>query len=345
MSKQRKLIFPRFPASPELLSNKNIGVIGNPGSGKTIFVRHMLYMLRDIPTVIAICTGSKIRGTYEEFIPPSQVFEGSNVSSESIQVFFESRERITDQFTANWREVKRNLLDAIKTRTFLWDPDHVIDVIENLIIDKGTIKFCTKPKDVRLLIMIYKNLKDQEYTVSFTERELLRAKRISMFSDNRAIMVFDDVVGATWYNDQLSKKTANPIYNLLTRGRHVYITTFFIMQSYKNSKMGSVARSSFQFVAVLGNTAAYANLEEHNLKKMLQTKSKDFRKRLTNVVKLLLNQRGGIIICAQAKAAVDVFDMLYFYKVATKYAIHPPPLQFRASSFVPDITKGVTPSD
>lgn len=328
----------RFKPSQELLCNSNIAVIGNSKSGKTVLVRHILHFMKDIPMVGLICSGSKAALSYNTIIPQEQIFDGKKFKDSDLRKFIDSRDEATEEFVKNWSIVRKSLMFQASKGLIPYSESEIFNIITEKIIEHGTVKFCKSKREYDLIISIHKLLVRQEKTSTSSQiSEDIKRRRISMFSDKRSMLIFDDMMGVSWFTDlRPSKNTPpneiNPIYSLLTRGRNAYITSFYILQSYKNSGLGSVARAAYHFIFIMGNLATYDAIRKDTIDGMIRTKSRSYIKLFHNLIKGILSQKGGAIVLVQDKPSIGIFDTLYFYKVSINNVIYPKPLMFNKSS-------------
>jgi len=309
-----------FDTDIETLQNKSYGIIGKSGSGKTIMGRFLQYNMREIPSAYVLCNAPKVAGFYGEYIPSENIFSDNQACEEQIELLFNRATNLSKMYNKYWVKIKNKFLDNYaeypSQKPTFWNND-IFSQFISYMLDRGNIlhikKEFKKYFDLvkKLVLDNVKNGSSKNY--------------LAIFADCRTIIIFDDVMSEKWFND----RKGSTITDILSRGRHVYITSFFLMQNYTG--LSTTARNNFSYFIVMGNVSLFNKLYEEKISSIDSTKFKRGKNNptLSTYAKDIMSKYGAIVYVNDGRS-IELNDALFYLYVPKKYVYN---IKFQIGNF------------
>lgn len=227
---------------PDIFLHKSIILYGSSGSGKTMMIKHILYLLsKKIAQVVVISPTNKVNKDYDNIIP--KVFIHDSVSDDLFKNIYQKQEASRNVYdkTSNLNNLY-NLFKKCATKTELEEyqlrekvfkqTDKKIDEKVKHISDKIRQKDILKREHEKGMIKFFKHtirkyqkvLTSKNSNIDLTETDKIVIKYL--YYNPNVLLLFDDTAASfkNW-----GKKTG--VTELFFNGRHFYVTTIMSFQN------------------------------------------------------------------------------------------------------------------
>lgn len=237
---------PWFEPSVAAFLDRTTMIIGASDSGKTVIVRSILYLLRNVFPMCMVVAPSNTQASYEGIVPPCCMTE--TLTKEGLERIWTRQEEMSECFKiANSLENLRLLFERIHNSTVEQHIERLTTDLTNicthiredlhLSFAEKRVKIATAKKNVQAKVReLYKTVivankrTLAERNLSDLERITLRFIRVNP----RLVLIIDDLSEEFrrwmrfWRADEV-----NPFMNIMYKGRHQYITLIFALQDDK----------------------------------------------------------------------------------------------------------------
>lgn len=311
---------------PKDLVNQSYAIAGGSKSGKSVLTLYLVYLLRDIPNSFVFCNGEDVKQGYGEHIPLTQIFTKTN--AEELQLFFDKIEKSSVKFVRKWYSIlkmAKKKYNVPRTKKLYKQLRHII--VEN-IIRHGTLKYLSKVEYQLIIKYVFGSLKKEIRNAKNMSDKIKLQSYMECFVDQRKIIIFDDVNGENWYSD----RKVGPVLNIIIRGRHLYITSFFLMHNFKT--LGPTARNSIFYSFVMGGPDIIGHFYDAYCVDLAQTSLKYAMGVTTKTavrdgfIKSFLDwisKKGATLMFRREGVSMDLGDAVFVFRVQKKFAVDDPP--------------------
>lgn len=247
-----KEIIPLVENSTEVFLHKSTILYGSSGSGKTVLIKHILYLLKNIiPQIIVINPTNKLNNAYSNIIPKSLIYD--EITDDLFKTIY-NKQTMARQIYDKIQKIKpmeelfyqcasKNELDEYKQMSDAYNTTRKnIDMKVKHISQKKSQQTQLEEehkKTIRLFFkqIIRKNKKNLLNMGNITDAQ----KRIVKYLDfnPNLLLIFDDCAASfkNW------GKSTN-VNELFFNGRHFYVTTIMSFQ-YDNTLPPELRSNAF----------------------------------------------------------------------------------------------------
>lgn len=238
---------PLFQKKASDFLNKSIILYGSSGSGKSMIIRDILYILKDhIPNVLVIAPTNHLNKSFDDIIPTQLIFP--EVTEELIQNVFKRQKAIVKLYNMvndikkleniynkisqqNEQTIKYRLISSYNSIKLKYTSNNELNIVEKKIKLKELEDLHKKSlmEFYKKIINKYRNLiiNNKSYQNKFDDTEYNIIKCINI--NPNFILIFDDC----GYNANIWSKYTE-IKEMFMNGRHHKIT---FMMSFQDDKL------------------------------------------------------------------------------------------------------------
>jgi len=213
--------------------NSSNYVIGESQTGKTTAMVSLLKKLSRIGIrKILIITGEGGLRDYSTIVPESAIIVIGNHPDRTsdadddfrnrLKLYINERMKQKELFKKAWVDLKSVYLRRYTNTRSLTDLEASINKLIAHVLEHGTINIDlsqSERKVLRKVTQAYLSLSPgEQHSMSYA------------FMDMRSILLFDDCMNELWFRDTSKDRL---MANIVTTGRHSYLTTFFVVQYAK----------------------------------------------------------------------------------------------------------------
>jgi len=299
--------------------NKSYGLVGPSECGKTTAVRYILYRIRDIPSLTVFCIGETNVGEYGEIVNEECIYSDDEINAMLINCFIK---RLVNDAKLQMKRLK--IVYEMIRKYFVSNPEIAKKSNIDLKMLYQTYKIFRRlgfykyiPRLYFPYVMVIYN-----FVSSCIMKGYLSKEYEELFFDHRKIVVFDDAMNEVWFD---SKKGA-PLVDFLIRGRHFYVTSFFIMQSLTG--LGPIARTGYYHYFFLGSTTFFNYF--YDLVKGMNgnIKNTEFRSQLSVLYSELTKSKGALVLTRDKSTENGLKDIVHKFNVPEQFVMSPPEFFF-----------------
>ena len=302
--------------------NKSHGIIGPSGCGKTVLVTYLAYLNRSIPRAKVCCNSAAVASEYMEYVTRDNVY--TKFSAEDLTSLFKTFEDDTDNYVKMWDKLLNKFKRALNVSDF-----NKYKTMAKQIKEDGCPNYLSKKNTILFNDVV--NVFINHYKRSNRGIQKKLSNFFECFTDRRTILIFDDVMNQPWF----SARKGTIISEIIIRGRHLHLTSFFLFHSYTG--LEPTARMGFNFIYILGSVKFLSAMYYEQLKGTSKSfvinsnqpiSANAIEAEIMRPLHALISDLGTAIIYSREGPKRNIEDFISYFRVPEVFRLNPPEFHF-----------------